>query len=132
MLLPFMQTLKKITLDIEVDDVDVDPLFGIPSDFEEMRNKNIIEAIDILVLIPTGGRGGDDWRRLDEILTAPGWSSLEEVKLVISYDKANNDHDELEEALQNLPETQFPRLSSSQTIIFDFGYSTLMSTPSSL
>ena len=126
-----MQTLKKITLDIEVDDVDVDPLFGIPSDFEEMRNKNIIEAIDILVLIPTGGRGGDDWRRLDEVLTGPGWVWLEEVRLIIAintYGRTNGDN-ELEVALKKLPETQFPRLSSSKTIIFKFDCSSDSSRP---
>ena len=122
-----MQTLRKITLDIEVDGDDVDPLFGIPSELEDMRSKNIIEIIDMHVTFPTGGncRRGDDWRRLDEVLTAPGWFSLKEVILMISidsdYDRTwdnENDDSELVAALQKLP-AQFPRLSSSKTILFD-------------
>ena len=121
MVRPSMPTLKRITLDIEVDDVDVDPLFGIPSELEDMRAKNIIETIDILVQISTDGdcRRGEDWGRLDEVLTAPGWSSLKEVHLFIEIDRTDDD-DELEMALRNLRETQFARLSSSKTILFEF------------
>ena len=81
-----METLEIIFLDIEVDDVDVDPLFGIPSELEEMRTKNIIKIIEIYVRIPKGGncRQGDDWGRLDEVLTASGWFSLKEVTLVFT------------------------------------------------
>jgi len=41
MLRPSMQTLKHISLIISVDDLDDDPLFGIPSDLEGMRNNNV-------------------------------------------------------------------------------------------
>ena len=44
---PLLQTLKHIVLNIEVDGVDFDHLFGIPSELEDMRTKNIIETIDI-------------------------------------------------------------------------------------
>ena len=121
MVRPSMRTLKHIVLDIEVNGVDVDPLFGIPSDLEDMRTKNIIETIDIQVQVLTDGncRRGEDWRRLDEALTAPGWTSLKQVTLDIEIDRTNDD-DELEMALRELPETQFPHLSSSKTILFNF------------
>ena len=128
-----MDTLWKIILDIGVDGVDVDPLFGIPSELERMRNKNFIQTIDIQVVIPPDGdcRRGDDWRRLDEVLTGPGWVWLEEVRLIIAintYGRTNGDN-ELEVALKKLPETQFPRLSSSKTIIFKFDCSSDSSRP---
>ena len=50
MLRPSMQTLKHMVVnfyDIDIDGVDFDPLFGIPSELEDMRNNNIIETIEI-------------------------------------------------------------------------------------
>jgi hypothetical protein len=122
MLRPSMQTLKHIVVNICVDDVDVDPLFGIPSELDDMRSKNIIETVTIRISVETdrGCRRGDDWGRLDEVLTAPGWLSLKRVSLAIeiaSYDTRRGF--ELKVALRNLPETQFPRLSSSVSVSFD-------------
>ena len=122
MLRPSMQTLKHIVVDIDVDGDDVDPLFDIPSELEIIRTKNIIETIAIEILVDTDAdcRRGDDWGRLDQVLTTPGWFLLKQVSLVIqiySYSRRDN---KLEVALRNLPETQFPRLSSSNSISFDF------------
>ena len=61
--------------------------------------------------------GGDDWCRFDEVFTTPGWFSLKRFSLCINYLAANY---ELEEVLRNLPETQFRRLSSSNSVSFDF------------
>jgi hypothetical protein len=115
MLQPSMQTLKHITLFIDVtgtvgDDND-DPLFGIPSAFEDMRTKNIIETVTIKVVVGrhTNWHRGN-WGRLDEVLTAPGWFSLKRVSLVAK----------IELQVRKLPETQFPRLSSSNSVSFDF------------
>jgi hypothetical protein len=117
-----MQTLKHIVVNIYVDDIDVDPLFGIPSQLDEMRTKNIIETVTFRISVETDTdcRRGDDWGRLDEVLTAPGWLSLKRVSLAIeiaSYVRSGN---ELEVALRNLPETQFLRLTSSKSVSFDF------------
>ena len=117
-----MQTLKHIIVNAVVDGVDVDPLFGIPSELEDMRTKNIIETVTIGVLIQTDEncRRGDDWGRLDKVLTATGWVSLKQVSLVIEIADYGRSDDELEAALRKLPETQFPRLSSSNSVLFDF------------
>ena len=64
--------------------------------------------------------GGDDWDRFDEVLTTPGWFSLEKVVLVIEVNGYCDRTDEMELALQELREAQFPRLSSSKTILFHF------------
>ena len=124
MLQPSMQTLKHIVVDVTVGGNDVDPLFGIPSELEIIRTKNIIETITIEILVETDAdcRRADDWGRLDQVLTTPGWFSLKQVSLAIqiySFFRRDSDN-ELEEALRKLPETQFPRLSSSNSISFDF------------
>ena len=117
-----MQTLKHIVVDIDVDGDDVDPLFDIPSELEIIRTKNIIETIAIEILVDTDAdcRRGDDWGRLDQVLTTPGWFLLKQVSLAIQICSYYRKSDELEVALRNLPETQFPRLSSSNSISFDF------------
>ena len=127
MLLPLMQTLKHISVKIDVDSVNVDPLFGIPSELENMRYKNIIETItiEVEVVLDAKCRTGDDWGRLDEVLSSPGWFSLKHVSLAIvivtDFRRSRfNEDDELEDALLELPETQFTRLSSSNSVSFDF------------
>jgi hypothetical protein len=122
MLRPSMKTLKHIALTLDVDDGDdVDPLFGIPSELKRMRDKNIIETITIEVWVDKQCRGGKDWGRLDNVLTAPGWSSLKKVSLAIEFTlHFGRGRNELEGTLRRLPVTQFPRLSSSNSISFDF------------
>ena len=120
MLRPSMQTLKHIVVDVEVDDEDVDPLSGIPSELEEMRSKNILETITIRILIDgdIDCHEGDDWGRLDEVLTTPGWfSSLKRVSLVIKFAIDNDDDDKKLRKL--LLERRFSRLSSSTSVTFD-------------
>ena len=117
-----METLKHIVVGVTVYDIDDDPLFGIPSELEDMRTKNIIESVSIDVLVQTDAdcRRGDDWGRLDEVLTAPGWFSLKRVSLAIEIASFSRDDDELEVELRKLPETQFLRLSSSNLVSFNF------------
>ena len=123
MLRPSMQTLKHIVVDFEVDDEDLDPLSGIPSEFEEMRSKNIIETITIGILIDAdiNCHQGDDWGKLDEVLTTPGWfPSLKRVSLVLQFASYGRSDEEIVQILleyRNLP--QFSRLSSSNSVTFD-------------
>ena len=123
MLKPLMPTLKHIVVIFHVYDCDVDPLIGFPSELEVIHTRNIIETIDIrivLEMIPICRRG-DEWGRLDEVLTTPGWCSLKQVSLVIEISGSFAVRaDELELALEKLLETQFPRLSSSNSVAFDF------------
>ena len=123
MLRPSMQTLKHIALNIFVDDLDFgdsDPLSGIPSQLEAMHTRNIIETVAISILVNTDEYcyRGDEWSRLDEVLTTPVWFSLKRVAIEINC--YGNGGYELEMALQDLPETHFPRLSSSNSVSFDF------------
>ena len=122
MVRPSMHTLKHIVVDIEVDNADVDPLFGIPSELEDMRTKNIIESVTIGILIQMveGCRRGDDWGRLDKVLTTPGWFVLKRVSLAIKISSYGRSDNRLEMALRKLPETQFPRLSTSNSVLFNF------------
>ena len=118
MMRPSMQTLKHIVLNIYVVTVLDDPLFGIPSEFEDMGSKNIIETVTIMVRMNASYHRGEDWGRLDEVLTAQGWFPLKRVSLTIKINFELSS--ELEVTLRNLPETQFPRLSSSNSVSFDF------------
>jgi hypothetical protein len=119
MLRPSMKTLKHIALTLDVDEDDIDPLFGIPSELKRMRDKNIIETITIKVEKQCSV--GKDWDRLDDVLTAPGWSSLKKVSLAIDFTfHFGRGGKELEETMRRLPMTQFPRLSSSNSVSFDF------------
>ena len=118
-----MQTLKHIVVDFYNVQVDDDPFFGIPSEFEDMCTNNIIETVTIGIhRMDPKCRGGDYWFRLDEALTTPGWFSLKRVSLTIEIRKFNRGYHELGAVAQfrELCETQFPRLSSSNSVSFDF------------
>ena len=118
-----MQTLKHIVVDFYNVQVDDDPFFGIPSEFEDMCTNNIIETVTIGIhRMDAKCRGGDYWFRLDEALTTPGWFSLKRVSLTIEIRKFNRRYHELGAVAQfrELCETQFPRLSSSNSVSFDF------------
>ena len=120
-----MQTLRHLDMAIHVDGLDTDPLAGIPSELEDMRNKNIIEIIIIRVrVLATGNfKRDDDWGRLDEVLARSGWFALKQVSLSIQLDISRRDVD-LEVALRKLPKTQFPRLSASKSVSFKFNFTT--------
>ena len=120
-----MQTLKHIVVNIHIDEDDDHPLLGIPSELEEMRTNNVIETVTIIIMVQADAScsQGDDWDRLDEVLTSPGWCSLKRVSLAIEIDERFDSSDELEvAALRKLPETQFLRLSSSNSVSFDFKF----------
>ena len=125
---PSMQTLRHIVVNIHVVVDGDDSLLDIPSEFEDMRTKNIIETVTIRILVRSYESyrlDEDHWGRLDEILTFPGWSSLKRVSLAIEAHRYHNGLCLLEEAMRNLPETQFPRLSSSKSISLDIKVNTL-------
>ena len=114
MLEPSIQTLRYLNIRTNVDALDLHTLAGIPSELEGMRNKSIIGNITITVMVQTGGdcRRGDDWGRLDEVLTRSGWFALKQVSLTIDMTYFSRFDDKLEAALRKLHETQFPRLST--------------------
>ena len=117
-----METLRHIVVNINVVDDGDDSLLNIPSEFEDMRTKNIIETVTVRILLRMHSSYrlvGDDWGRLDEILTSPGWFSLKGVSLAIEMPRFHRGYSELEEALRKLRETQFPRLSSSKSVSLD-------------
>ena len=123
-----MQTLKHIVVDIRVHESDDHPLLDISSEFEEMRTNNVIETITVTIIIlvheDASCSQGDDWNRLDEVLTTPGWCSLKRVSLAINIDRFCDitDEPEVGASLRKLPETQFLRLSSSNSVSFDFKF----------
>ncbi|KAF8204602.1 hypothetical protein BJ912DRAFT_1036711 [Pholiota molesta] len=59
---------------------------------------------------------GDEWGRLDAALAQPGWPKLRQVSLAIVIWSKARANDDLECALKQLPQTQFPKLSSSKSL----------------
>ena len=120
-----MQTLKHIIVNISLNYCDEGDhlLSGILSAFEDMRIENVIETVTIGIfhnIVASCRLLGGCWGRLDEVLTAPGWFSLlKQVSLAIESGSHSNDN-KVELALRKLPETQFLRLSSSNSVSFDF------------
>jgi hypothetical protein len=116
-----MQTLKHLVVNIHLENVEAhdDPLCGIPSELEDMGTKNIIESITIVIKVHWSCSRGDSWGRLDEVLTTPGWFALKRVSLAIKMNTYSTSDDE-EGSLRKLPKTQFPRLSTSNSVSFDF------------
>ena len=120
-----MQTLNHIRVLVDIYDVDADddfnPLFSITSELEDMRNSSIIETIEITVTdIDRRRREDFDWGRLDEVLSALGWFSLKRVSLSIRMHRCSRDFTKLDVALRKSIKKQFPRLSSSNSVSFDF------------
>jgi hypothetical protein len=119
-----MQTLKHIVMNVYgiSDDDNGDPLIGIPSDLEDMRANNIIETIAIgtIIEMDVSGRRRDDWGRLDEVLTSLGWFSLKRVSMAIKFVTYGRSYGKVVMELRKLLETQFRRLSSSNSVSFDF------------
>ena len=111
MVRPSMETLNHIV--VNINSVNGDRLFGIPSEFEDMRSKNIMETVTIKTIFWMDEQLGDNWSRLDEVFTTPRWFSLKRVSLVIDLSRLYyySTSNELEEALRNLTKTQFPQLS---------------------
>ncbi|KDR67721.1 hypothetical protein GALMADRAFT_231890 [Galerina marginata CBS 339.88] len=124
MLHPSIQTLVELHLNPTIDDTGGanDPLSGLVAELKEMRHQNRIEIITIHVstAVDADCNRGDDWGRLDAELTRSGWPKLRSVSLHIKIYSNLRQNDELELALKELPKTQFPRLSSSKSVVFEF------------
>jgi hypothetical protein len=123
-LYPTMQTLKHLLMTIFFDQRtgSDDPLAGLCNMLDEMKNRNVIETITIRVFIKRDSdcTRGDEWGRLDAALAQPGWPKLRQVSLAIVIWSKERANDDLECALKQLPQTQFPKLSSSKSLSFTF------------
>lgn len=116
---PCLTTLKTLSLVINHNSVDSpsNPYLGMCGAFQRIAGKHHIEVIKLRVILHSYTyTAGDEWKELEYVLTSPGWSSLHQVDLYIvalrSADIANQ--------MKTLPNTQFPGLSSSKLIRFNF------------
>lgn len=126
MLDPSMPTLKHLHVKIVFRQGrrggNTDPFCGLCIELLKMKNKNVIETIKIEVSVDTDSdcSRGDGWGFLDEVLAQSGWSKLRGVLLAITIWSYQRRSDELERALKRLPQTQFPKLISSESLSFEF------------
>lgn len=118
MIAPHIQALKIARLSIYVRDNDDDPLGGLPSELAKIAGENVLERLEILVEIRGGNdMNGSKWGILDTVLTSSGWPALKAVFLKI---RLFNGSDGLVQSFKQLKEVQFPRLSASKSVDFNF------------
>ena len=126
MVFPSIRTLKVLKLAALIDHSSEDPLSGLCDELEKISatGRSIIETLSINVAVQTDAdcKRGDEWGLLDKVLTKQdGWLGLKEVSLKIEvYDYGRLEDDDLVDALNKLPDTQFKNLSTSETINFIF------------
>ncbi|KAF8968080.1 hypothetical protein BDZ97DRAFT_450582 [Flammula alnicola] len=124
MVAPFRKTLTKANLRVTIEDGYDDPLAGICEELGKMagRQSNVLEDLEIQVKVALdcNCETGDEWGRLDQVLTKPGWPALQDVSLQITIYSYRRNDNTLLRTLKNLPQTQFTGLSSSTTTSFHF------------
>ena len=126
MVMGSIQTLKTLILSATIDDSSEDPLSHLCHELESVSatGRCIIETLSINVWVSTDAdcKRGDEWGALDGVLTKKdAWLGLKEISLkiqVYNYDRV--EEDDIMEALSKLHDTQFKRLSASETINFKF------------
>ena len=109
-----------------IEDPRQDPLSGLCDELERISatGRSIIESISINVSVSANCdcKRGDEWGLLEEVLTKKdAWARLQEVSLKIQvYNYGRDDEDDIMDALNKLPETQFKELLASEKINFSF------------
>ncbi|KDR76488.1 hypothetical protein GALMADRAFT_225543 [Galerina marginata CBS 339.88] len=120
---PCMQTLRHLCVRIRLSDNDIDdPLSDLLTEFEEVKQINMIESITVFVDTPESFKGGDVGGRFDQVLTSSSWSSLKRVSLTFNDSAFGLSQSDGPKALL-LARTMFPRLLSRKTPKFDFMWS---------
>jgi hypothetical protein len=86
-----------------------------------LTGPNVIEEIGLEAHSNTDQQcnTGDEWGRLDAVL-ANGFPKLYQVSLHISVFSSYSNAIALQEKWNKLPEEQFPRLSESTRVMFNF------------
>jgi hypothetical protein len=120
--MPTLRHLQVNTTILNEGNGRTDPFCGLCNDLEEMKNRNIIETITLCVTVDPNSYflRDDEWGRIDTVLTQSGWPNLQQVLLTIRVWSFQFEGYELESALRKLPQTQFPKLTSSNSISFKF------------
>ncbi|KAF9472325.1 hypothetical protein BDN70DRAFT_900643 [Pholiota conissans] len=115
------RTLKQLNLKlVMVFDSFADSMDTFISGLEKLAHRNAIESIVIGTLISSrvDSTSEGHWKRLDDVLGHSGWSSLRSVSLTFGIDQGN---EELVKAFTKIAQTQFPLLSSSNSVKFKIG-----------
>ena len=89
-----MESLKHIVVNVNVDDDDVNPCSVFLPSSKKCAVK--ISSKNVTIEIPDANcHQGDEWGRLDEVLTTPGWFSLKRVSLTIEFASFSRSDDEI-------------------------------------
>ena len=119
-----LPTLRKIEFEFDINDDIQDPLCGISAELRSFSGINKFEEIILRILVQTDCRcktASDQWGTLDAAL-ATGFPMLKRVSvhIFISTFSSYSNGVALKEELDRLPEDQFPQLSTSLTVSFNF------------
>ncbi|KAF9477063.1 hypothetical protein BDN70DRAFT_881624 [Pholiota conissans] len=119
-----MRKLKHLEIHIRYgDDNTEDRLHCLPEELEKMANetRNPIEQLTIEFFVEIiSGNITEKWDRFDRAF-GTGWPNLRRFTLVMSLSKESTQRESrAEEVLLSVQETQFPRLSSRKSMVFDF------------
>ncbi|KAF9483083.1 hypothetical protein BDN70DRAFT_918721 [Pholiota conissans] len=116
------KTLKYLEIDtIYKRDMSEDIYHGFAKALLKLANNNVIEEIKIAIFIQmmSDCDRGDEWGTLDTAL-ASGFRNLRLCSVTVGFIQDSPVVSGLEEALMNVRETQFPKLSSNRDVLFEF------------
>jgi hypothetical protein len=118
-----LSTLRKTKFQFDIEDDIQDPLCGISAELRNFSGSNKFEEIILLIIVQTDCRckTGDQWGTLDAAL-ATGFLMLQRVSIniIICTFSSYSNGVALKKELDRLPDDQFPWLSTSLTVSFNF------------
>ncbi|KAF8164750.1 hypothetical protein B0H34DRAFT_686450 [Crassisporium funariophilum] len=120
------QTLETVALCLMINKSRYDPYMDFVLELEQMEGGNVLRNIDIDIGVDTDCRCSTNpsaWRKLDEVLSRPGFSHLRHVSLAITMYHLNPPRDDLKIELEMIGAKQFPWLSSANSVKFKFAFS---------
>ena len=116
-----LPTLVNIKIEYHIngdyDETSDGPLAGLCHELEKMVGQNVVETIELVIWVLSGGYDCTRWGELDDILmgSSESWPALREVSLRFEVSMISNDDDD--KALRELPMT---KLVESKRVQFDF------------
>lgn len=119
------QTLRSLTLSLDVDDEHYDPLCGLTLELQHFSGNNVLEELVVSVYVGLDRRchtDSDDWSDLDVVLTHQGaFPMLHRVTVKLFWCSNYRQEWEVEDkCLRRVTQDQFPRLLKSPAVEFVF------------
>ena len=98
-------------------------LLGLFQELKTLVGKNVLEELKLIIEVTGDRTVGDEWRRLDEILTPSNFPHLRRVKISI---KVLHISKTLKEELLEIPKIYLLRLNANPSITLLFSLSEMV------